>query len=170
MEKNEEVARDLNPLINLSYDFLSANSFRIGPWNLERHCLYLHLIFQCRLNLIPFYSRPQHRNMKFRAHASRQRADAMTINRMVGQCIDHDWDLVQSRLEPGGSRERRAWRRGKILDHMTCLPVFLLGGWVRFPTHVRGHQFLVRYVIFQHDLIFVAPHEHCRSYAQSDRG
>jgi hypothetical protein len=53
--------------------------------------------------------------MKFRAHASRQRADAMTINRMVGQCIDHDWDLVQSRLEPGGSRERRAWRRGNNL-------------------------------------------------------
>ena len=111
MEKNEEVARDNNPLVNLSYDILSANSYRIGPWNLQRHCLYLHLVFQCRLNLIPFYSRPQHRNWKFRAHASRQRADAMLINRMVGQCVDHDWDLVQSRLEPGGSRARRSWRR-----------------------------------------------------------
>jgi hypothetical protein len=64
---------------------------------------------------MPFYQRRQHRNWRFRGFASRQRADAMTINRMVGQCVDHDWDLVQNRLEPGGSRARRTWRREHIV-------------------------------------------------------
>jgi hypothetical protein len=99
-----------NLLINPLYDILSANSpHAINQRNREVRCNWLFLVAYMRMEgFLSVYRRRQHRAWRFRGFATRQRAEAVLVNRMVGRSYDAEWfHSMQTRLEPGDGRGRR---------------------------------------------------------------
>lgn len=109
-ERNEQDCRIANPALDLAYNILAANSPRVHR-TLESWCTYVNLVHTFReLVFYNEYQQLKHRRWRFRGHATRQRADQMTINRLAGDCRPEEFAMLQNRLEPGGAKVRRALR------------------------------------------------------------
>ena len=112
LERKEEKLRDNDFRINAWYDFLSETTPRRLAAGLEERCAWIHWVAMARHEVfLDVYQRSEHRQWRFRAFATRQRAEQMLVNRIAGRCRWQEWRDVQRRLVPGAKQLRRVGRQ-----------------------------------------------------------
>ena len=155
-ELRERRLRRDDPLLNGTYifdsflacfDLLSANVPGLHDNTIEAWCNYVFLVSYCRdFALLSVYQSGLPQKQRFRNYITRQRAEQITINRMVGECRDEEWrNEFQKRIQPKDGERRRRIRRQNGIRYSLHPRVFSWGDlsvrhlapWAPVPRQVR---------------------------------